>query len=185
METFTDDTVVALASFLSPCDMLSLSLSCRRFGHKHGTTTSRSRRLAAREARKSGGFREIRQKTDTVSLMEVAARTVLLSKWTDNEKNALPRREDESWIGLYHEFLKLFRIPLQFDKLAGGCMKYVKDTDKTKVCLESGLDEFHSAICRNIMRAGKHSVSFEAGGDRGFAIHCGIMSPTTKNLLQV
>ena len=36
METFTDDTVVALASFLSPNDMLSLALTCRRFGDKHG-----------------------------------------------------------------------------------------------------------------------------------------------------
>ena len=58
METFTDDTVVALASFLAPHDMLSLALTCKRFGAKHGTTTSRSRRLAAREANKSRGIRE-------------------------------------------------------------------------------------------------------------------------------
>ena len=37
METFTDDTVVALASFLAPHDMLSLSLTCKRFGDNHGT----------------------------------------------------------------------------------------------------------------------------------------------------
>jgi len=48
METFTDDTVVALATFLSPPDMLSLALTCKRFGDKHGATTSRSRRMAAR-----------------------------------------------------------------------------------------------------------------------------------------
>ena len=34
--------------------------------------------------------------------MEVAARTVLHAKWTDEEKKALPRRGDESWIGIYH-----------------------------------------------------------------------------------
>ena len=85
METFTDDTVVALASFLSPHDMLSLALTCRRFGDKHGTTTSRSRRLAAREANKSGGIREVRQKTEPISLMEVAARTVLYTKWSEDE----------------------------------------------------------------------------------------------------
>ena len=50
----------------------------------------------------------MRQKTDAISLMKVAAHTVLQTKWTDEEKNALPRRDDESWIGLYQEFLKLF-----------------------------------------------------------------------------
>ena len=156
METFTDDTVVALASFLSPHDMLNLALSCKRFGAKHGTTTSRSRRLAEREARKSGGSgREVRQKTESISLMEVAARTVLHSKWTDDEKSALPRQEgDESWISLYHEFLKLFRLPLQFDKMAGECFDYVEGSNKTTVC-SSGFT-ISSAICSNIMRAGKH-----------------------------
>jgi len=121
METFTDYTVVALASFLSPHDMLNLALTCKRFGSKHGTTTSRSRRLAAREANKNrGSGREVRQRTESISLMEVAARTVLQTKWTGEEKNALPRRgDDESWIGLYQEFLKLFCLPLQFDKLVG------------------------------------------------------------------
>ena len=46
-----------------------------------------------------------RQRTESISLMEVAARTVLHNKWTDEEKKALPRRGDESWIGLYQEFL--------------------------------------------------------------------------------
>ena len=57
METFTDDTVVALASFLSPHDMLSLALTCKRFGSKHGTATKRS---AAREER----IGEVRQRTE-------------------------------------------------------------------------------------------------------------------------
>ena len=128
METFTDDTVVALASFLSPHDMLSLVLSCKRFGDKHGATTSRSRRMAAREANKSRGSREVRQKTEPISLMEVAAHTVLLASATKDERNALPRREDESWIGLYHEFLSVFRLPLQFDKLVGVECNYVDGT---------------------------------------------------------
>ena len=115
METFTDDTIVAIASYLAPCDMLSLALTCKRFGAKHGTTTSRSRRLAAREANKRGS-REVRQKSEAISLMEVAAQTMLQGKWTEEEKNALPRRGDESWIDLYQEFLSVFRLPLQFDR---------------------------------------------------------------------
>ena len=70
MEIFTDDTVVALTSFLAPRDMLSLALSCKRFGDKHGTASKQS---VGREER----IREVRQRTETLSLMEVAARTVL------------------------------------------------------------------------------------------------------------
>jgi len=187
METFTDDTIVALASFLSPHDMLSLALTCKRFGDKHGTKTSRSRRLAAREANKSrGSGREVRQRTEPISLMEVAARTVLQTKWTDEEKNALPRREDESWIGIYQEFLKLFRLPLQFDKLAGNNMDYVDgSTDKSKVCSNFQWGVSGSAICTNIMRAGKHYVSFQVSdGDSSanFGIIIGVMRPTTNDI---
>ena len=73
METFTDDTVVALASFLSPHDMLSLALSCKRFGDKHGTDKKQS----ATSREESTG--EVRQRTESISLIEVAARTVLES----------------------------------------------------------------------------------------------------------
>jgi hypothetical protein len=38
------------------------------------------------------------------------------------------------WIGLYQEFLKLFSLPLQFDKLVGDCVEYVGTLDKTRVC---------------------------------------------------
>ena len=107
METFTDDTVVALASFLSPHDMLKLALSCKRFGDKHGM--------------------------EEASLIEVAARTVLQTKWTDEERNALPRRGDDSWIGIYQEFLSVFRLPLQFDKVVGQLIEYVEGRHKKAV----------------------------------------------------
>lgn len=82
----------------------------------------------------------MRQKTDAISLMEVAAHTVLQTKWTDEEKNALPRRDDESWIGLYQEFLSVFRLPLQFDKLAGRCIDYV-GSNKKSVDVEAAREE--------------------------------------------
>ena len=179
METFTDDTVVALASFLSPCDMLNLALTCKKFGDKNGTDNKK--RSAAREE----STREVRQRTESISLMEVSARTVLHAKWTSEERNALPRRGDESWIGLYQEYLMIFRLPLQFDKLIGEC-NYVDSTDKTKVCSnrENRLKS-STAICNNIMRAGKHCVSFDFTNDgdrRSYGITCGIMRPTTKDI---
>ena len=181
METFTDDTVVALASFLAPRDMLSLALTCKRFGDKNGTDNKT--RSAAREE----DMREVRQRIDTVSLMEVAASTVLHAKWTDEEKNALPRRDDDSWIGIYQEFIKLFRLPLQFDKLVGVCMKYIEDKDKTTVFANEDNESDHNgtAICCNIMRAGRHYVSFQVNDDHpesNGGIACGIMRPTTKDI---
>ena len=176
METFTDDTVVALASFLSPHDMLNLALTCKRFGDKHGN----KKRSAVRDE----STREVRQKTESISLMEVAARTILHAKWTSEERNALPRQGDESWISLYHELLVVFRLPLQFDKLAGQWMKYVVWGNKATVC-SSGFT-ISSAICSNIMRAGKHYVSFQVDEidpttDYG-SILCGIMRPTMKDI---
>ena len=123
--------------------------------------------------------------------MEVAARTALQTKWTDGEKNALPRRgEGESWIGIYNEFLKLFRYPLQFDKLAGGGFSHISNSthsveeDKTRV-RPNGRD-IGAAICSNIMRAGKHTVLFQVNEyddpASSYGILCGIMRPTTKDI---
>jgi len=174
METFTDDTVVALASFLSPCDMLNLALTCKRFGDRNGTTTNTDKNDRRIEER----VLEVRQKVENISLMENAARTLLHTKWTDEEKNALPRRGEESWIGLYQEFLLVFRLPLQFDKLVGRGINYVDSSDKTKVCSNVGVPG--TAICSNIMRSGKHSVSFQVNGNIGVLF--GIMRPTTKDI---
>ena len=179
METFTDDTVVALASFLSPHDMLSLALTCKRFGDKNGTDNKK--RLAAREEDTS----DVRPKNESISLVEVAARTVLFALATENERNALPKRLNESWIGLYQEFLSVFRLPLQFDKLVGGSVDYVEDTDKTKVCTKLGVQPtYNTVICSNIMRTGKHSVTFQVNDPSSIysGISCGIIRPTTNDI---
>ena len=175
METFTDDTVVALASFLSPQDMVSLALACKRFGAKNlGTSRGDARQTL-----------ETHNKYNT-SLMEVAARTVLHTKWTNGGKKALPRHGDESWIGLYQEFLSVFCLPLQFDKLVGR-MQYISNTDKTRVGPnDDDESEYNStAICNNIMRAGKHCISFQVNNwdpSTNIGVSCGIMRPTTKDI---
>jgi hypothetical protein len=114
---------------------------------------------------------------------------------TENEKNALPRRGDESWIGIYHEFLSVFRLPLQFDKLVGHSIyyldsndragiNYVEDTDKTKVLSNSQGGRYCGvAICSNIMRAGRHIVSFNFDNPNEVnGITLGIMRPTRKDI---
>jgi len=165
--------------------MLCLALTCKKFGDKNYGDRKRS------AAREESSTRNVRQRTESITLMGVAARTVLQTKWTDEERNALPRRGDESWIGIYQEFLKLFRLPLQFDKLAGGGFRHIiisnsthsVEEDKTRVCSKG----YHigAAICSNIMRAGKHTVSFQVNDDdpaSNYGILCGIMRPTTNDI---
>jgi len=143
--------------------------------------------VVARE--ESSSTRNIKQKTDNASLMEVAARTVLFALATDDERNALPRRGDESWIGIYHEFLSVFRTPLQFDKVVGDCLYYAEGSNNTIVQTIGGhisaLVEDITAICSNIMRAGKHSVSFRVTDNHPSffcSVTCGIMRPTTNDI---
>ena len=119
--------------------------------------------------------------------MEVAAHTVLFALATEDKRNALaPRCGDESWIGIYQEFLKLFHYPLQFDKLVGDNGEYEGSNNDNKSVLVRGLEMsayFHSAICSNILRAGKHTVSFYVDNPtRSNGIRLGIMRPTTNDI---
>ena len=86
----------------------------------------------------------------------------------------------------------MFRSPLQFDKLVGRCMNYVDSNNrininsivKTTVCSVSPKLDCGAAICSNIMRAGKHSVSFQVNDDHSenYGVGCGIMRPTTNDI---
>jgi len=163
--------------------MLSLSLTCKRFGDKNSGT---SRGEASQPS-------ETHDTCNNISLMEVAARTVLHSKWTGEEKKALPRRGNESWIGIYQEFLKLFHYPLQFDKVVGKMIEHVEGRNKKAVIAQADSDmdndvssPIHgTAICTNIMRAGKHNVSFQINDDdpsTNYGIRCGIMRPVKNGI---
>jgi len=65
-------------------------------------------------------------------------------------------------------------------------MNYDEDTDKTKVCTNTDTASTYSAaICQNIMRAGKHSVSFQVNTSDPhvyLSTLCGIMRPTTNDI---
>mmetsp|Transcript_841 Transcript_841/g.1365 ORF Transcript_841/g.1365 Transcript_841/m.1365 type:complete len:316 (-) Transcript_841:227-1174(-) len=98
MKTLTDDAVLHIASFMDTADMLNVALTCRRFGS------------AA---------------TDDLSLMERGAHQLIESAPT-HEKNWVPYKKGTSttWIGLYHELLKL-RAPPSFSSILGSGINYV------------------------------------------------------------
>ena len=45
--------------------------------------------------------------------------------------------------------------------MAGESFDYVEGLNKTKVCTNGGYMSHNTAMCSNIMRAGKHYVSFQ------------------------
>ena len=88
ISTDSDDIVLNISSYLGTKDLVSLALTCRRFG--------------------------IIKDDHENSLANKAAQQIIKSKWTsDDERHQLPKYNDESWIELYHE-LEVLRSPLIF-----------------------------------------------------------------------
>ena len=150
MDSFNNDIVVRFASYLCSRDLVNLSLTCRKFGSSNG---------------------------DGLSSMEDTARQIICNA-KQEERDALPRMADQSYIELYSE-LEQYRAPRIFDQLIGGDkpyllnnkfeisqgLQYVKN-DKSHIKLFYYEDGSRSAtaICNHRMRAGKHYVTLTMGG---------------------
>jgi len=79
MDSLDNDLVIRFASYLSPRDMVSLSLTCRRFG---GSINA-----------------------DGLSLMEDIARQFVCNA-DKEERDALPKKANQSYIKVYNKLLK-------------------------------------------------------------------------------
>ena len=96
--TVSNDIVLNITSYLGSRGLVSLALTCRRFG--------------------------IIKEGNEDSLVNKAAKEIIKSKWTsDEERHQLPKYNDESWIELYHE-LEVLRSPLIFD-IFGSHIKHL------------------------------------------------------------
>jgi len=150
--TVSNDIVLNISSYLGSRDLVSLALTCRRFG--------------------------IIKDDHENSLVNKTAQDIINSKWTsDDEKHQLPKYDDESWIELYHE-LEVLRSPLKFDKLFGPDIKHYSNSycmmKKTRVRIVSFSNS--TAISNQVMRSGKHHVTFECTGDM-LGVSLGIVRP--------
>ena len=180
MDAFDDDLVLRVAPFLRSRDLLSLSLSCRRFGHRHGAASARERRLAARNAKKRRAEAGAAPRTSHVtgwSLMEEAARTVLAGRRTREERERLPKRAGQTWIGLHFEW-ENYRTPPSFDQLFGVNARYASKGDFSEILLgdEPGRRP-STAISDQVMRSGRHYISFRCEGSELHEVSVGIMRP--------
>ena len=172
MMDYTDGVVISVASFLAPRDMVSLALTCKRFGARYGVTSSREARRLAREAKREN------TKSNKWSLMEETARQLLDSEASGPERVALPRRGAESWMGVYHE-LQLLRAPRKFDQLLGRTMYHCFGGSKKQYARARHIEDCNvgAAISQHVMRAGKHCISFYINEGGQGIISVGIMRP--------
>ena len=146
---FNSDTLPKIISYLPSIDLLSLALTCKRFGVSSGRNPS---------------------------LAEDCARIAIQDLATEEQLATLPYYDRENSLANYH-YLQLLRGPLTFDQLVGTV--YVNIGDKSCV-VRSGQADWGTAISNNILRAGKHYVSFKAcTGSRDFAL--GVMRPGQAN----
>ena len=109
------------------------------------------------------------------SLIEESTRIVVQDIATEEQLAALPNYEGESSLADYH-YLQLIREPLTFDQLVGG-VDYVNEEDKSCVMYR---DNYPTAFSNNILRAGKHYVTFTSLGD-SISLMVGVMRPGQAN----
>jgi len=107
------------------------------------------------------------------SLIKESVRIAIQDIATEEQLATLPYYNGQVRVVLanYH-YLQLMRGPLTFDQLIGGA-KYVNSGDKS--CVTSG-NSWGTAISNNILRTGKHYVTFEVHCSM-VAAHLGVMRP--------
>jgi len=143
---FNSDSLFKIASYLPATNLLNLALTCKRFG------------VAAENDNNVSG-------DESLSLIEVTARRIV----QDITIEERPRNVGESWLANYH----YLRSVIIFDQLSG--FVYVNDTDKSCI-IKNNSAVCASAIANNIMKTGRHYVSFDAS-TRVFL--SGVMRPGT------
>ena len=92
---------------------------------------------------------------------------------------ALPNYDGEGSLADYH-YLQLLKAPLTFDQLVGGAV-YVNEGDKSEVTRNTTIGYWGTAFSNNILRAGKHYVTFELTMGNEGSFWLGVMRPGQAN----
>jgi len=150
-----NDIILRITPYLNSRELLNLALTCTRFGGTNDDT-------------KQNSSYDNNESHFTWSLMEEAARQII-DNAKEEERNALPRYDEETWLALYNE-LELLRAPLTFDKLIGGDEQNFYYVEGDKSCVKSERNMWKTAISNNIMRSGKHYVTFRKTGRGGLCV---------------
>ena len=131
MDSFNNDIVIRFASYLCSRDLVSLALTCRKFGSS--------------QTHDSGS-----------SLMEDTAYQIICNA-TEEEREAIPKLAHQSYMEVYSE-LEKHRAPRVFSQLIGEGITHATHDDESHIIFVSGCKS--TAICNHVMRAGKHYATF-------------------------
>jgi len=117
--------------------------------------------------------------TNNDSIIKESTRIVIQDIITNEQLAALPHYDGESSLADYH-YLQLMIAPLAFDQLVGT--EYVNEEDKS--CVRSVNIAWGTAFSNNVLRAGKHYVSFTSNCNTSANfIMVGVMRPGQANHL--
>jgi len=149
---FNSDALSKIISYLPSINILSLALTCKKFGISND---------------------------EKLSVIKKSARIIVQDVATNDQLAALPHYNGESSLADYH-YLQLLKEPLAFDQLVGR-VEYVNSWEF--IVRQSGYN-WGTAYSNNILRAGKHYVSFEACSStpsRYTSLFSGVMRPGRAN----
>ena len=148
MDSLDNDIVIRFVSFLCSKDLVSLALSCRRFGSRN---------------------------VDGLSLMEDTSLQIINNSQKE-ERDALPKQVGQTYIELHSE-LEQLRAPRIFDQLIGNRLSYVNNDKSHIEFVNEGIPDIDmTAICKHVMRAGKHYATFTKEGGESL-VRIGIIRP--------
>ena len=158
-----DEAAIIIAAALAdPRDLLRLARACRRFAIKciaapaHRTTTSGGGTAAAAAA----------QQAEMWSIAEEAARR-RIAACTDQERGWVPRRGQESWLGLMWEVQSLRR-----GAVLGQSHETITLSEGGALATKDAPSSFRTAASKVSMRAGRHyaEITVVSGSDMMFGV---------------
>ena len=143
-DTPNEVALAVAATLSSEAELLSLALSCKRYSAKC---------IVRHVARASSAQRADSQRW---SIVEEAARQ-WLSQCSEQERNWVPRRGEESWIGLMREVRLLRQAPM-FAQSHKDIV--LSDCGSRATCGKQNDFDWCTAASEQVMRAGCHSHSY-------------------------
>ena len=182
MESFSEDTLFNITSYLTSHEILNLALTCKHFGGKPGGVDVSSKKRKTKR-RKNNNKANIESSMGRQwSLMEEMARrrvedikkdTNWQEKWKGTDVYKLTSRTgNESWLKI-DNCLQKMNSELVFSQFIGNSFGYVKKnpshiqmkryTDDTAPVTNS------IAICQDIMTEGRHYVEYTVTRDGPFS----------------
>jgi len=187
MESFSEDTLFNITSYLTSHDILNLALTCKHFGGKPkgvaATDVSKEKKRKTKR-RKKNNTTNNDEKTSAErqwSLMEEMAKrrvdatkknTDWQEKWKGTDVYKLTRRTgNESWIRVDNCIQKM-SSELVFSRFIGNSFVYVKK-NPSHIQMRRATSDMPMgnsiAVCQNVMTEGRHYVEYTVTREGAFS----------------